>query len=124
MFDPARRASQSRRILSRNHKEFPIMYNVTVTLAKTDTPLATGIVFGHTNLTSTDSAGAVQNFSLNGSETPPWTVTVAGLADGASSFVAQDVDSNGVAIGAAVTGSYTPVAVTFPATSGISFTPA
>lgn len=100
------------------------MYNVTVSLTKTDTPLPTGVVFGHTNLTVTDAAGAVQNFSLNGSETPPWTVTVAALADGASSYSAQDVDSNGAPIGAAVTATYTPVAVTFPATSGMTFTPA
>jgi hypothetical protein len=97
------------------------MYNVSVTLNKTDTALPAGTVFGHTNLTATDSAGAVQNFSLNGSETPPWTVTVAGLADGVSSFSAQDVDANGAPIGAAVTGNYSPVPATFPATSGLTF---
>jgi hypothetical protein len=100
------------------------MYNVLVTLAKTDTPLPTGVVFGHTNLTVTDSAGAVQNFALNGSETPPWSVTVAGLADGASSYSAQDVDAGGGSIGAAQTTTYSPVAATFPATSGITVGPA
>lgn len=96
------------------------MYNVLVTLTKTPTPLPTGIVFGHTNLTSTDSAGAVQNFSLNGSETPPWTQVIAGLADGASGFVAQDVDSTGATLGSPIKQSFTPVPVTFPATSAIT----
>jgi hypothetical protein len=100
------------------------MYNVLVTLAKTDTPLPDGVIFGHTNLTVTDSASAVQNFSLNGSEATPWTQTVAGLADGASTYSAQDVDSNGAAIGSAITATYTPTVATFPATSGITVTPA
>jgi len=100
------------------------MYNVTVTLTKTDTPLPTGVVFGHTNLTVTDSAGAVQNFALQGSETPPWTQVVAGLADGQSSYSAQDVDSAGNPIGAAVTTTFTPTVVTFPATTAITVTQA
>jgi hypothetical protein len=100
------------------------MYNVLVTLTKVDTALPTGIVFGHTNLDVTDAAGAVQKFSLNGSETPPWSVAVAGLADGESSYVAQDVDSTGASIGAAVSTKYAPAPVTFPATSAISVTPA
>ena len=101
------------------------MYNVTVALSKTDTPLPTGgTVFGHTNLDVTDAAGVKQTFALNGSETPPWTVTVAGLADGQSSYSAQDVDATGSPIGSAVTATYTPVAATFPATGSISVTPA
>ena len=100
------------------------MYNVLVTLSKSDKPLPSGVVFGHTNLTVTDFAGVKQAFALNGSETPPWTVTVAGLADGGSSYSAQDVDATGAAIGAAVTASYTPVATTFPATGAITVTPA
>lgn len=96
------------------------MYNVLVTLAKTDTPLAAGQVFGHTNLDVTDAAGAKQSFTLNGSETPPWTIVVAGLADGASNYSAQDVDSTGAAIGAAVTTTFTPTPKTFPATSSIT----
>ena len=95
------------------------MYNVTVSLTKTDTPLPTGIVFGHTNLTVTDAANAVQTFSLNGGETIPWTTPVAGLADGQSTYVAQDVDSSGAAIGTAVTVTFTPKAATFPATTAV-----
>ena len=100
------------------------MYNVLVSLTKVDTALPKGTVFGHTNLTVTDAAGAVQNFSLSGAEVPPWTVAVAGLADGQSSYSAQDVDSAGAAIGAAVTAVYTPVPVTFPATGAIVVSPA
>lgn len=96
------------------------MYNVLVTLTKTDTPLPSGVTFGHTNLTVTDAAGVAQKFSLNGSETPPWAVVVAGLADGASQYSAQDVDATGAAIGAAVTTTFTPVPKTFPATSSIT----
>ncbi len=102
------------------------MYNVLVTLAKTDTALPAGVIFGHTNLDVTDSAGVKQSFALNGSETPPWTVAVAGLADGASSYTATDVDSTGAAIPSAtpVTTTYTPTVPTFPATSSISVSPA
>lgn len=99
-------------------------YNVNVVLSKVDTALPAGVVFGHTNLTVTDAAGAVQNFALSGAETPPWSQVVAGLADGASSYSAQDVDASGAAIGAAVVASYTPAVVTFPASSAIVVTPA
>jgi hypothetical protein len=98
------------------------MYNVTVTLTKTATPLPTGIVFGHTNLIVTDAAGAIQKFSLNGSETVPWTTVAAGLADGTSTYSAQDVDSTGAAIGTPVTASFTQVPATFPATSAVTVT--
>ena len=99
-------------------------YNVLVQITKTDTALPTGVVFGHTNLAVTDAAGVVQNFALSGAESPPWSQLVAGLADGASSFSAQDVDANGAPIGAAVTATYTPAVVTFPASSGITVTAA
>jgi len=97
-------------------------YNVRVQLSKVDTPLATGVVFGHTNLVVTDAAGVVQPFALNGSESPPWSQVVTVAADGVSSYSAQDVDANGGAIGAAVTASFTPAVVTFPASSGITVT--
>ncbi len=100
------------------------MFNVLVTLQKTDTALPAGVIFGHTNLDVTDSAGAKQSFALSGAETPPWSQVVAGLADGEASFVAQDVDSTGAALGDPTTGTYSPAATTFPATSGITFTPA
>lgn len=96
------------------------MYNVVVSLTKVDAPLPTGVIFGHTNLDVTDSKGAVQHFALTGAETIPWTQAVVGLADGASNYTAQDVDANGRPIGAAITASFTPTAVTFPATRGIT----
>lgn len=100
------------------------MYNVVVTLTKVDSPLPTGVIFGHTNLDVTGSDGKTQSFVLNGAETIPWTTPVVGLADGTSTYSAQDVDSNGEAIGAAVEVSYTPTVVTFPATTGVTVTPA
>jgi hypothetical protein len=100
------------------------MYNVIVTLAVLATPLPAGVVYGHTNLTVTDAAGAVQNFALNGSETPPWSTPVAGLADGESSYVAQAVDSAGNAIGDPIKATYSPTVATFPAPTGITVTPA
>lgn len=99
------------------------MYNVSVQITKVDTPLPTGIVFGHTNLTVTDAAGAVQNFALSGAETPAWSQVVAGLADGESTYSAQDVDGTGSPIGVAVSAKFTPAAAaTFPASSGITVT--
>lgn len=99
-------------------------YNVSVALAKVDSPLPPHVAFGHTALTVTDSTGAAQTFSLTNTSSPPWTQVVSNLADGASSFSAQDVDSTGAPLGAAVTVSYTPPVVMFPASSGISITPA
>lgn len=100
------------------------MANILITVNKTPTPLPTGVVFGHTNLTVTDSAGAAQTLAVNGSETPPWTATATGLADGSGTVVGTDVDSNGNTIGTPVTQTFTTGAVTFPGTTGITVTPA
>jgi hypothetical protein len=100
------------------------MANILISVTKTDTPLPTGVVFGHTNLLVTDSAGVAQTLAVNGSETPPWTVTAIGLADGAGTVVGTDVDATGATIGTPVTQSFTTGAVTFPATTGITVTPA
>lgn len=100
------------------------MANILITVTKTDTPLPSGVVFGHTNLVVTDSANAIQTLTVNGSETPPWTITAIGLADGSGTVVGSDVDANGNLIGTAVTQTFTTGAVTFPATTGITVTPA
>jgi hypothetical protein len=99
------------------------MSNVLVTVAVTTTPLPTGIVFGHTNLDITDSAGAKQTVVLTGSETPPWSAVVA-VADGQMNAVATAVDSTGETIGSPITGTFSAgtVAATFSAPSAISFT--
>jgi hypothetical protein len=100
------------------------MYNVNVQLSKTDTPLPAGVAFGGTNLVVTDAAGVAQKFALNGNETPPWSQNVSGLADGTSSYSAQDVDTAGNAIGTGASATFTPAAVNFPATGGITVTQA
>lgn len=98
------------------------MYNVNVQLSKTDTALPAGVAFGGTNLTVTDGAGIAQKFALNGNEVPAWSQDVKGLADGESSYIAQDVDTNGNSIGTAVTVTFTPKVVNFPATGAIAVT--
>lgn len=97
-------------------------YNVLATVAVSTTNLPTGVIYSHTNLTVIDSAGAAQNFSLTGAETPtPWAQAVTGLADGTSTYTAQAVDATGASIGAAATASFTPAApATFPLPTGIS----
>lgn len=97
------------------------MYNVNVTIVKTDTALPSGVVFGHTNLTVTDAKGIVQVFALTGAESPvPWSIDVSGLSAGQSTYLAQDVDVNGAAIGTSVSTVYLPKALTFPASTAIT----
>ena len=100
------------------------MANILIQLTKTITPLPAGVTFASTNLVVTDSAGATQSLSLNGSESPPWSVTVSGLADGAGTVVATDVDTTGATIGTPVSQSFSTGTATFSATTGITVTPA
>jgi hypothetical protein len=88
--------------------------------------LPAGVTFAGTQIVVTDSAGAVQTDTLNGTESPPWSATVTGLANGAGSVTATDLDSTGAAIGSPITQSFSPsVPVTvFPQTTGITVTPA
>jgi hypothetical protein len=51
----------------------------------------------------TDSAGAVQNQTFTGVETPPWSGTFQNLADGAGSITATAVDTTGAAMAPGVT---------------------
>lgn len=100
------------------------MANILIQLTKTTTQLPAGVTFASTNLVVTDSGGATQSFSLNGSETPPWSVLVSGLADGNGSIVASDVDTTGATIGTPVSQSFNTGVATFAATTGITVTPA
>ena len=94
-------------------------YDVTVTCTTTDTPLGVGVNFGGTTLTVTDSGGTVQTFHVLSTGTTPWTQAVTVAMEGASTYSAQDVDSNGNSLGAAVTANYNPGVVgSFPATTG------
>jgi len=100
------------------------MANILIQLTKTSTPPPAGVTFAKTALVVTDAAGATQNFSLNGSETPPWSVTASGLADGNGTVVATDLDTTGATIGTAITQTFSTGTATFPATTGITVTPA
>ena len=100
------------------------MANIFIQLTKTTAPLPAGVTFGNTTLLVTDAANATQSFSLNGSEAPPWSVTVSGLADGSGTIVATDVDTTGAAINPPVSQSFTTGTATFSATTGITVTPA
>lgn len=53
-------------------------------------------------VTVTDSAGASQNASLTGAESPAWSTTFSSLADGAVTGTVQDQDASGNAVGSPV----------------------
>ena len=79
------------------------MSTATVTLAKDPTSVlpAGSAAYAATTVTLTDSAGAVQTASLNGTEVPPFVAVfqnVAAVAGGAGTVAWQDVDANGAAI--------------------------
>lgn len=97
----------------------------TVTLTVTVTALpAANAAYKQTDIVLTDSAGAVQKASVNGSETPAWTVVFTSVAAGVGAIVATAIDANGAAIGAAITQSFTELGSppTFPAPSAITVT--
>lgn len=100
-----------------------------VQVVKTTQPLPTGVTFASTSIAVTDSTGSAQNASLNGSESPPWSV-VMDLADGGGSAVVTDIDSNGNPIGSPVTATFTVssggggIPGNFQASTGINVTPA
>lgn len=103
--------------------------NILVQLQKNTTAsvqLPAGVGFAGTKVVVTDSAGAAQSATLEGTETPPWSATFTSLADGAGSVVATDLDSAGNAIGSPVSQSFSPAVppTVFPQTTGITVTPA
>ena len=57
-------------------------------------------------VTVTDSAGASQNASLTGAESPAWSTQFQNVADGALTGTVQDQDASGNAVGSAVTFSF------------------
>lgn len=102
------------------------MANILVTVATTPSPLPAGASFSKINLAVTDSAGAIQNQSVTGAETPPFTSTFSNLAVGIGSVTATAVDSNGNTLGTAITQSFDTggEVVNFPAPSAITVTAA
>jgi hypothetical protein len=103
------------------------MSQAIVTLTKNlSAPLpAANAAFASTLITLTDSAGAVQTASVNGSESPPWSATfqnVAAVAGASGTVTAQDLDTAGAAIGAAVTQTFTEIGspAVFPQTTAIT----
>lgn len=103
------------------------MSKALVTLAIDSTALlpAGSQPYASTLVTLTDSAGAVQTASVNGTETPPWTIEFDDIAaTGTGTVVAQLQDAKGVAILAPVSVPL-PAAVvippvTVPSVTGIS----
>lgn len=70
----------------------------------------TGVTYASTSLVVTDSAGASQTLSVNGSETPPFSVSATIATDGAGTVVATNLDSTGTAIGSPISTPFTTVA--------------
>lgn len=101
------------------------MANINIQLVKAaPTNLPPGVTFGQTTLVVTDAASATQTISLNGTESPPWFVTVSSLADGTGTIVATDLDTNGNTLAGPISQSFTTTQATFSATTGITVTPA
>jgi hypothetical protein len=102
--------------------------NILVVLTKNAAAvLAAGVVFAGTKMDVTDAAGATQSTTLNGTETPPWSATFTSVDDGAGIVLATDLDTTGATIGSPVSQTFPAASappVTFPATTGITVTPA
>jgi hypothetical protein len=105
---------------------------ILVALSKVAGSLAAGQQFAKTTLTVTDDTGApAQTADLTGAETPtPWAATFT-VSDGhVGSVSAQDLDTTGAPIGAAVVEPYDStgtgggtVGDTFPQTAAIAISP-
>lgn len=104
--------------------------NIIIALLKGSVPPASAGVIVGTTLNVIGSDNVAQKFTLNGTESPPWTQAVTVQA-GAVSAVATDVDVNGNAIGSPISQTYTlssgggtPPAAGLAATTGMTITPA
>ena len=89
------------------------MTQITVVVAKTPTPLPTGVTFASTAVVVTDNSGTVlAPVTLNGTESPPWTAVLTGATGpNEASVTVTDLDTNGNTIG-------TPITVTESGTGG------
>jgi hypothetical protein len=68
-------------------------------------PIPAGVTRAGTNISVTDSSGAVQTGSVNATETPAWTAQFT-VAPGAGSYTLTDVDTTGAVIGTPVPGTF------------------
>ena len=71
-----------------------------------------------TQVQVTDSANNVQNFSLDGTESPVGFIPEVDVAAGAGNILISDIDSQGAVIGAPVNVPYTTVQAQQLASSG------
>jgi hypothetical protein len=81
------------------------MSTILVQLTGTQTPVpAANAPFQLVALTGTDNSGAPLSATLNGSESPPWSVTLTGV-DGPNevNLVAQALDTAGANLGSPFT---------------------
>jgi hypothetical protein len=88
---------------------------------------AANAAYKNSVITVTDGAGAVQTANVDGTtESPPWTAVFNNVANGNCTASAQDTDVNGLAIGPAVSTTFTmgggTTGSTYPATAGITVT--
>lgn len=101
------------------------LVQVTIVLTQNaSVPTSTGAAYAGTQVVVTDSTGVAQpTVTLNGSETPAWTL-VTSVAVGAGSVVATDVDVNGASLNV-VTQTFTEAGSppSFTPTAGITVTP-
>ena len=80
---------------------------VVVAKAATAVPTPTGAAYASTHILLTDSAGAAQTASVNGSESPPWTAVFTGVAAGAGTVVVTDLDVNAATLGTPISQAFT-----------------
>jgi hypothetical protein len=92
------------------------MSTATVTVTNTPSaPPAGAAAYASTLVTLTDSAGAVQTASLNGTETPPYTAVfnnVAAVAGSTGQVTAQAIDANGANAGPPASTTFTEIGST------------
>lgn len=104
------------------------MTTIVVVVATTPTPLPSGVTFANISVAVTDNSGAaLPPVTVNGTESPPWTVNVTGtVGPNEASAVLTALDTSGNPIGSPVTitetgtGGVTPT--TFPAPTGGTIT--
>jgi hypothetical protein len=83
----------------------------TISIQLTVGTVAATAPIASTTVVVTDSGGAAQTFTLNGTESPVGFIPSVTVAAGTGSVVITDLDANGATLGTAVTVPYTTGAV-------------